>query len=570
MAVMWPRTLPPDITGNTLRNTECDVFRRLEAVLDDSFVVFYSRPWLGLRPDGEEIDGECDFIIAHAELGLLTLEVKGGAVAYDPRTDRWTSRDRWKVTHNIKNPVQQARSAKHELLRKLKASPNWKARRIRARHGVLLPHSSTLPGDLGADMPQRIFCFAGTFEGRLRDWVLERFGDTPADEGRTRKMGPDGLQALEKILAKPFQLRMPLGTLLSQDDAALQILTQQQFHILRSIEAVPKVAISGAAGTGKTVLALEEARRCAERGARTLFICYNKGLAMHIRHRLKDGPPVAAMTFHELCETLTTRAEIAPPAGSPEDERFDDIWPELLLQAYDRMEKERYDAVIVDEGQDFLPLWWTAVQAGLDPHGPGLLRIFYDNNQRVYASANDLPEEVSLIPIRLTLNLRNTRRIHELVRQHYTGHKVDSFGPEGVEIRWARIKGPNELGTLVSDCVERLCSLEHVSPDDIAVLAATETAIERIAPSDRLGGFRTVRCQDQSDGQIIVDSIRRFKGLERPVIVIAATPETVINEELPYVALSRARTHLIIVGTESVLDRVRGMTAASGDPKTIH
>ena len=180
MALMWPRTLPPDVTGNTLRSTECAVFRRLEAVLDDSFDVFYSRPWLGLRPDGEEIDGECDFVIAHAELGMLTLEVKGGAVAYDPRSDRWTSRDRWKVTHNIKNPVQQARSAKHQLLRKLNASPHWKRRRIRARHGVVLPHSLAPPtSDLGADMPQRIFCFVENFKhgsetGFWNAWAMHR------------------------------------------------------------------------------------------------------------------------------------------------------------------------------------------------------------------------------------------------------------------------------------------------------------------------------------------------------------------------------------------------------------
>ena len=59
----------------------------------------------------------------------------------------------------------------------------------------------------------------------------------------------------------------------------------------------------------------------------------------------------------------------------------------------------------------------------------------------------------------------------------------------------------------------------------------------------------------------VVDSIRRFKGLERPVVVIAATPDTVIDRELPYVALSRARTHLIIVGTDKVLDRMRLSTA---------
>jgi len=561
MAVMWPRTLPPDVTGNMLRSTECEVFRRLEAVLDDSFVVFYSRPWLGLKPDGEEIDGECDFIVSHAELGMLTLEVKGGAVAYDPRTDQWTSRDRWKVTHSIKNPVRQARSAKHELLKKLNASTHWKTRRIRARHGVVLPHSSAPPGDLGADMPRRIFCFTERFEDGFRDWILERFGDAPPDEGRTRELGPDGLQALEKILAKPFQLRTPLGALLSRDDAALQVLTQQQFHILRAIEAVPRVAISGGAGTGKTVLALEEAGRCAEGGARTLFVCYNRGLATETRRRLKGGPAVTAMTFHELCADITRRAGIPHPEGVSETQLFEDILPELLMEAFERLPDERYDAIIVDEGQDFLPLWWTAVESGLTPGG--VFRIFYDNNQRVYASAIRLPEDVDLVPIRLTLNLRNTRRIHELVRQHYTGHEIDAVGPEGVEVRWIKAATPNELAQRISDCVAHLVSIECVPSGDIAVLVATEKASERIAPANRLGAFRIARCDEQSEGRIVVDSVRRFKGLERPVVVIAATPDTVVDKELPYVALSRARTHLVIVGEAKVLSRIRGATDLS-------
>ena len=565
MSVMWPRTLPPDVTGNTLRSTECQVFRRLEAVLDNSFVVFYSRPWLGLNPDGEEIDGECDFIVAHAELGMLTLEVKGGAVAYDPRTHRWTSRDRWQVTHNIKNPVQQARSAKHELLRKLNASADWRRRRIRARHGVVLPHSSAPPGDLGADMPKRIFCFVETFEEAFQEWILKRFGDVPPNEGRTRKLGQDGLQALEKILARPFQLRTPLGTLLSQDDAALQVLTQQQFHILRAIEAVPRAAISGGAGTGKTVLAMEEAKRCAERGARTLFICYNRGLATDVRHRLKDGPPVAAMTFHELCAALTTRAGLSPPVDVPKRQLFEEVWPELLMQAYERLVSERYDAIVVDEGQDFLPLWWMAVDAGLTTDGSGLLRIFYDDNQRVYASANNLPEEVDLVPIRLTLNLRNTRRIHELVRQHYSGYEINAVGPEGVEVRWIKLNMSGELGRCISHCVASLYSRERVPPDNIAVLVASETAIGRIVPNNRLGGFRTARCDEQSEGRIVVDSIRRFKGLERPVVVIAATAEIIIEKDLPYVSVSRARTLLVIAGIENVLNRMRGITAALAD-----
>ena len=562
MAVMWPRRLPQYVTANRLRQTECKVFRQLEAVLDDSFVVFYSRPWLGLTPDGEEIDGECDFIVAHPKRGMLTLEVKGGAVACDPCTDRWTSVDRNKVTHNVKNPVEQAKGAKYEILKKLKVSRYWKVRRIRARHGVVLPHSSPQqPGDFGADKPQGIFCFAETFSNGFRDWILKRFGDAPPKGGRTKALGQDGVRALENILAKPFKTRTRLGTLLEDDDAALEVLTPPQFHILRAIEAVPRAAICGAAGTGKTVLAMKEARRCTEGGERTLFVCYNQGLATDVRHQLNDVPFVAVKTFHELGWELIRRARLK--LSEDNQKKFDEeTLPESMIKAFGCLAKERYDAIIVDEGQDFLPLWWMAVEAGLKPDGLGRLRIFYDNNQRVYASAINLPEEVDLVPIRLSLNLRNTRCIHELVRHHYTGPEIEVLGPDGVEVRWITVDTLDGLGKRISDCVGRLCSSDGVRPDDIAVLVATETAIEKIAPGNKLGGFRTIPCNEKSEGGIVVDSIRRFKGLERSVVVIAATPETTTEKELPYVAISRARTHLIIVGMGRELNRMRGMTAA--------
>ncbi len=264
------------------------------------------------------------------------------------------------------------------------------------------------------------------------------------------------------------------------------------------------------------------------------------------------------MTFHELCATLTARASLAPPPGTPAEKLYDEVLPELLMQAYERLNDDRYDALIIDEGQDFLPLWWTAVQECLDPDGLGLLRIFYDDNQRVYTSASDLPQETALIPIRLSLNLRNTRRIHELVRQHYTGHEIEAVGPEGVEVRWIRTSTPGQIPERISDCVTRLCSLEHVPPDHIAVLAATTAETDIIAPNGRLAGHPATTCTDASEGCLVLDTIRRFKGLERPVVVIAASPESVISDELPYVALSRARTHLVIAGTDSVLDRLRG------------
>ena len=555
---MWPKTLPPDVIRNTLRSTECQVFKQLEATLDDSFVVFYSRPWLGLSSDGEEIDGECDFVVAHAELGFLAIEVKGGAIARDPSTDRWTSRDRWNVRHNIKNPVQQAMRSKYALLNKLSSSPHWKSRHIRCRHAVIFPHSAAPDGDLGADMPLNLFCFAEQFKSDLGAWILARFGEIPQDNERTKKFGPDGLLALERILALPFRLRSPLATFLSLDDSDLESLTQQQFHIVRAIAGINRVAVSGGAGTGKTVLATEEARRCQENGLRTLFLCYNRGLAYVVRRSMNDLPLISVKTFHGLCAELVRHAGIEIPQGVSRKSLFEETWPELLMQAFERLPSERYDAVIVDEGQDFLPLWWVAVESALDPNGPNILRIFYDNNQRLYANSTTFPDDVGSIPIRLTLNLRNTRRIHELVYQHYAGHEIQSIGPEGIEVQWLTAESLEDMWKLINERVTRLVSIEHIPVDDIAVLASSDKKLDEISDHLRLDGLLKARCDEDTDGHIVVDSIRRFKGLERAVTVIAATRDIVKDKELPYVALSRARTCLIIVGTQNVLDRLRG------------
>ena len=77
-----------------------------------------------IHAHGSDFDGECDFVVAHPELGLLALEVKGGAVSYDPKTDRWTSVDRWNIRHNIRDPVSSGTN--------IKTSNSEKARRVDA------------------------------------------------------------------------------------------------------------------------------------------------------------------------------------------------------------------------------------------------------------------------------------------------------------------------------------------------------------------------------------------------------------------------------------------------------
>jgi hypothetical protein len=561
MAVAWPRELPREVRTNELRAAECKVYDKLREVLDDEFMVFYSRPWLGLKSDGSEIDGECDFVVANANLGILAIEVKGGAIGHDPATDRWTSRDRGGYLHYIKNPVGQARSAKHQIVEKLRASPKWRSRWVRACHGVIFPDSRGPGRDLGLDMPRRIFCCLEEFENGLHDWIVSRFADQ--DVGRTPEgLGRDGVAAIEDILARPFQLRMPIGHVAAEADRELQILTTQQYHILSALGDVKRAAVAGGAGTGKTVLAMEKAIRCADAGTRTLLTCFNAPLAAEMTRRLSSRPSIDVMSFHALCTRMAEAAGLEIPDGARTQEFFDGALPELLMKAAEVRPELRYSAIIVDEGQDFQVYWWPAVEALLSREGPGCLYVFFDNNQRVYAGIRSLPTDLELVPIRLSRNLRNTRRIHEVARAHYSGSRIESDGPEGSHAEWLDEGRGGPSGAL-AQCLARLVGQERVAPEDIAVLFANEREISAACRNNRVGGLAWLRCDSPASGCVTVDTVRRFKGLERRIVIVVATDAMTADQELRYLSLSRPRAHLIVIGSQRNLDLMKGGDAGS-------
>src|SRR5262249_5734804 len=150
--------------------------------------------------------------------------------------------------------------------------------------------------------------------------------------------------------------------------------------VLDFLEHVPRVAIRGGAGTGKTVLAAESARRLSARKHRVLLVCYNRALAFFLRQRIGSGPEISS--FHSLCSRMASDAHLSIPRGVKERELFDEHLPDLLARAAELLPERRYDAIIVDEGQDFRGHWWPAIDAWLAREGR--LQVFHDCNQRVY------------------------------------------------------------------------------------------------------------------------------------------------------------------------------------------
>lgn len=530
---MWPRLLPAYIRSDLLRSAEVAVYDQLQLALPEGWDVYYSRPWLGLTPSGGERDGECDFVVAHPDYGVLTVEVKGGGIFFDPKTDEWLSQDRHKLRHRIKNPIDQARKAKHALLKKVQAIRGWPSGYIRFRHGVIFPDATEPPGDLGADRPRHLFCCRIELRSGLAAWIKQRLSDDNNEKGP----GKHGLMALEKLLAMPIALSMPLGHTIADDEQAIANLTPQQFYILNMIADLPRVAAGGGAGTGKTILACEAARRFAEGGKRTLLTCRGTKLAQDLARRM-DGTGVIVLSFEELCLEIA-RSVGLHVGGAPSSSFAENEGPELLLRAIELDRTVKYDGIFVDEGQDFISHWWIALNELLVSDERSRFHVFFDTNQRLYGQVAGALKNFTLSPIHLTRNLRNTQTIHTAATTHYSGLPIYADGPPGASIEQI-FCNDREIIKKTIETARRLVGPDAVAATDIALL---------VPESSDLAALKAAGVPQQ----IAIETIADFKGLECPVVIIAATRHLADQEELAYVALSRARTHLILVGDRAVV-----------------
>lgn len=529
-ARMWPAILPRQIRENSLRAAEVKVYDLLSTKLDSGWTVFYSRPWLGLTPSGEERDGECDFVVMHPAHGYIAIEVKGGGISYDPKTDEWLSRDRDGIRHKIKNPIGQAMASKHELLRKVKQLTSWHGRYVRQRHGVVFTDTECPPHNLGPDGPREIFCCRNDLPN-IAAWIKSRLTG-----GRAADLGGDGIRSFEELLASPLLLRVPLAHYLDDDEQAIAALTPQQFHILDSVQHLERVATGGGAGTGKTIVAMEDAVRLSRRGLKTMLLCLSLPLAAHIRERLsKVEPSIVVRSLTELCAELGEGLTTAPVSLSETEKGID-----RLLSTVRENASLRFDAIIVDEAQDFRTHWWIAVDELLHDPRQSWLHAYFDSNQSIYGDIAKELKAFQITPIHLTRNLRNTQAIHATASHFYKGIPISVDGPAGMEVEW--ISCPTgKIPDMAASSAHRLTVTEKVPPEDVVILAVNDAMLGAIR---NRSGF---------PHGVSVSTIKDFKGLEQKVIILAAGREIADEEELAYVSLSRARTHLLVIGEPEIL-----------------
>lgn len=161
--------------------------------------------------------------------------------------------------------------------------------------------------------------------------------------------------------------------------------------------------IRGPAGSGKSLVLAARAAQLAAEGKSVLVVTFNITLWHYLRDlvaRSSSKPGwanhVTFVHFHRWCQMVCGEAGLA--------EEYDDLWkdrdvdtvlngdlPSLALEAVRMPGITRYDAILVDEGQDYRLSWWNALRYAGKPDAE--LLLVADATQDVYGTAQAWTED---------------------------------------------------------------------------------------------------------------------------------------------------------------------------------
>ncbi|WP_026331245.1 DEAD/DEAH box helicase [Thioalkalivibrio sp. ALMg13-2] len=561
MSLMIPELSEAQLNDLPSR-AEAKVYRALRDRLPSDYVVLFQVGWILRREEEQARDGETDFLICHPDHGYLCIEVKGGGIGFEASTGQWFSVDRNKDKHPIKNPITQALKAKYSIRSKLNEHPRWRdlgLGNVVRGHTVFFPDVGDALALSRPDMPAVLIGSARALEDPY-SWIKAAFAYWGDDAGRFTAIGRRGIDVVREIFARSFSVDPLVASRLAEQEARRLVLTKDQLRVLDFLRAHRRVAVSGGAGTGKTVLALEKARRLASEGFKTLLTCYNRQLADHLSSLSAGTSNLDVMSFHQLCYRQVEEAEKASGRGLVAEAKltypgkglYDVQLPNALAYSLEVL-PDRYDAIVCDEGQDFREEFWVPLELLLSDYERAPLYVFYDDNQNIYARAGTFP--IRDEPFTLTTNCRNTAPIHRAAYKHYKGVPVGPPDIDGDDVQFEVSPGRDSQARKIHSRIVDLVARQGVSAGDITVLIAD--ARRKSDYYDALKGFPLPKPAGwleegcRGSDEILIDTIQRFKGLESPIVILWGldTVDWARNAELIYVGMSRAKSLVVVVGT---------------------
>lgn len=550
MANIIPRLTPIQI-DDIPSKAEQKVYKALQDQIPNDWLVIHSLEFImATSKHNSHGDREADFVIFSPKYGVLVVEVKGGGIEYDKKIDQWYSIDRNQKKNEIKNPLRQAKDAKYEIRDHLNKKMGGKNFLI--AHGALFPDLDNIAPLASPDIPLNILG-ANKNISDLKNWAISIFDYWAGKQPIFDRLEITGVKIAEQIYGKQISIQPSLRIVIEEEIQKQIELTNQQKNILRQLKRRKEAVIEGGAGTGKTVLALDQAQSMANQGLKTLLLCYNQKLGNTLKVKSEGIANLHSMDFHEFCSwrikqvhSDTGRDLLEESKSSyPNEDKFDVLMPDGLINSFD-ISPIKYDVIIIDEGQDFKTEYWLAIEMLKALNDETKLYIFQDGNQAIYTSDNELP--IDCEPLLLLDNCRNTKFIHNSAYQYYQGTEVEAPDIEGEPVKFVTLNSLEQQVREIDKIVSRLINNDGIDPKDIAVIVMGNyfeaESLLKSSKNNKLWAYK----EFSPKTKVLVETAKRFKGLEANIIILWITSSEAMDEKLLYVSISRARFRLWIVG----------------------
>ena len=529
----WRELKGLKILGSAQR--ELDTLAILADGLPDSYTIYHGLHWTRVQ-HGHALVGEIDFAIVGPSGKLLLIEQKCGFLAETPEGLCKTYGGK-----QISVPLQIGRSldALHKRLGAYGANAQFVLDSLLYCPDYVVKQ----PGSAGID-PQRIV------DAQRREHLVAIVkAILPAGEARH-----PAIDKLHRFLADQLELVPEVTAIAGQARTLYTRLSGGLTHWARKIECEPfRLRVIGTAGSGKTQLALAVLRDALAAGRRPLYVCYNRPLADHMALIAPPGGEIA--TYHQLADRISRDAGRVPDYSEPGAfARLEEFFAALPTD-----EHGSFDELIVDEGQDFTEAWKDAVLRLLRPHG----RAWWleDPLQNVY----DRPP-VSLpgwVVLRSDTNYRSPQDILGLLNRLIPdAASIHAGSPlHGSDVEILTYADSADLVTQTKRAITAGLSAGF-RREMMALVTFRGREHSLLTPYDRLGAYPLKAFSGHydllgnpvfSDGDILIDSIYRFKGQAAPCVIFTEIDFETLDDKVQrklFVGMTRATMKLILVVSE--------------------
>lgn len=509
-----------------------------------------------------QMDGEADFVILSPSLGCFVIEVKGGGISH--YNGEWISTNAEGV-HYIKDPFKQASRARDSIMKYLERKLQYGTY---FGIGIAFPDVIIGESDITYSIEQvfdrRFHKDFFTYLRKLSEYYKQK------NNGRSCFRIPS-LNQIERIrqeLKCEFERIATIPARIDNADIQLIKPNDQQRLVLDKLEFAQSAIVHGPAGTGKTLLAVEIAKRKATvPNTKVALITYTLFLTEYLKRQVAEYNNIDVFSISDFFENKAKDYKLigdVPHSQEGRNKYYSVEIPKTALKILS-IEPTEYDTIVIDEAQDFSSQYLILLSLMLKKHiargnyyffGDFVYQGVFDTSvyqQQFYSYIKAM--DGTPADLLLTINERNSKAVQrELDKLMGTttqsAYSENSNKQDDIYVTYTTQE--DELKK-IEKLLNKLIINEHVEPQNITILSRKHHLNDSVV--SKITRYIIREYNKEPQNCITFTSIRKFKGLENHIIIVVDNDEYKITEDrhdlnLLYVAMSRSTVSVTVFESE--------------------